>query len=167
MAIFDTWRKKLVASAAAGAIALASTLIVGTNGSDGLEGVRYTPYKDVVGVQTVCYGHTGADIIPWKHYSDAECKSLLESDLQKVAKQIDPYITKQIPVSTRGALYSFAYNVGARSFQTSTLLRKINAGDTKGACDQLRVWVYAGKKKWQGLINRREIEREVCMWGAK
>ena len=35
-------------------------------------------------------------------------------------------------------LYSFAYNVGAGNFQTSTLLRKINQGDQKGACDQLR-----------------------------
>jgi lysozyme len=67
----------------------------------------------------------------------------------------------------RGALYSFAYNVGAGNFKTSTLLRKINLGDTKGACDQLRVWIYAGKKKWVGLMTRREIEREVCMWGLE
>lgn len=164
MAINSVWKKSLLSSVAAGAIAVASMLITGTNNTDGLEGMKSVPYKDVVGVQTVCFGHTGADIIPWKHYSDAECKSILEADLQKVAKQIDPYITKPIPVATRGALYSFAYNVGARSFQTSTLLRKINAGDTKGACDALRSWTYAGGKKWQGLINRREIEREVCLW---
>ena len=164
MAISSAWKKSLLGSVAAGSIAVASMLITGPNNTDGLEGMKPDPYYDVVGVLTVCFGHTGADIIPWKHYSDAECKSLLESDLQKVARQIDPYITKQIPVATRGALYSFAYNVGARSFQTSTLLRKINAGDTKGACDALRNWTYAGGKKWQGLINRREIEREVCLW---
>jgi len=164
MAIGSVWRKGLIGSVSAGAIAVASMLITGPTGNDGLEGMRSVPYKDVVGVKTVCFGHTGADIIPWKHYSDAECKSILEADLQKVAKQIDPYITKPIPVATRGALYSFAYNVGARSFQTSTLLRKINTGDTKGACDALRNWTYAGGKKWQGLVNRREIEREVCLW---
>ncbi|MEB6886251.1 lysozyme RrrD, partial [Escherichia coli] len=47
-----------------------------------------------------------------------------------------------MPETTRGALYSFVYNVGAGNFRTSTLLRKINQGDIKGACDQLRRWTY-------------------------
>ena len=34
--------------------------------------------------------------------------------------------------------------MGAGNFRTSTLLRKINRGDIKGACDQLRRWAYAG-----------------------
>nr|DAO72834.1 MAG TPA: endolysin R21 like protein [Caudoviricetes sp.] len=45
--------------------------------------------------------------------------------------------------------------------------RKINQGDSKGACEQLRRWTYAGGKQWKGLITRREIEREVCLWGEK
>ncbi|WP_249974817.1 glycoside hydrolase family protein, partial [Escherichia coli] len=67
----------------------------------------------------------------------------------------------------RGALYSFVYNVGAGNFRTSTLLRKINQGDIKGACDQLRRWTYAGGKQWKGLMTRREIEREICLWGQQ
>ncbi|MED8664102.1 hypothetical protein Q5578_13725 [Escherichia coli] len=35
----------------------------------------------------------------------------------------------------------------------------------KGACDQLRRWTYAGGKQWKGLMTRREIEREICLWG--
>lgn len=81
-----------------------------------------------------------------------------------VARQINPYIKKPIPETMRGALYSFAYNVGAGNFQTSTLLHKINKGDQKGACDQLRRWTYAKGKQWKGLITRREVEREVCLW---
>ncbi|RXP68288.1 DUF968 domain-containing protein [Escherichia coli] len=53
------------------------------------------------------------------------------------------------------------------NFRTSTLLRKINRDDIKGACDQLRRWTYAGGKQWKGLMTRREIEREVCLWGQK
>ena len=68
----------------------------------------------------------------------------------------------------RGALYSFAYNVGAGNFQTSTLLRKIQPGRPEGACDQLRRWTYAKEQKqWKGLVTRREIEREVCLWSQK
>ncbi|ASO79311.1 lysozyme [Escherichia coli] len=57
--------------------------------------------------------------------------------------------------------------MGAGNFRTSTLLRKINQGDIKGACDQLRRWAYAGGKQWKGLMTRREIEREVCLWGQQ
>ncbi len=60
-----------------------------------------------------------------------------------------------------------AHAGGAGNFQTSTLLRKINQGDQKGACDQLRRWTYAKGKQWKGLVTRREIEREVCLWGQK
>ncbi|HDZ1757998.1 TPA: lysozyme, partial [Klebsiella pneumoniae] len=28
----------------------------------------------------------------------------------------------------------------------------------------LRRWTYAKGKQWKGLITRREIEREVCLW---
>ncbi len=83
----------------------------------------------------------------------------------QIARQINPYIKVDIPETTRGALYSFVYNVGAGNFRTSTLLRKINQGDINGACDQLRRWTYAGGKQWKGLMTRREIEREVCLWG--
>ncbi|WP_250147404.1 lysozyme, partial [Escherichia coli] len=85
----------------------------------------------------------------------------------QLTRQINPYIKVDIPETTRGALYSFVYNVGAGNFRTSTLLRKINQGDIKGACDQLRRWTYAGGKQWKGLMTRREIEREVCLWGQQ
>ncbi|HID3451685.1 TPA: lysozyme, partial [Klebsiella pneumoniae] len=26
---------------------------------------------------------------------------------------------------------------------------------------------YAKGKQWKGLVTRREIEREVCLWGQK
>lgn len=76
-------------------------------------------------------------------------------------------LKKPIQDETRAALYSFTYNVGAGNFKTSTLLQHINQGDTAGACDQLRRWVNAGGQKWKGLMNRREVEREVCLWGQQ
>ncbi|EBV9933594.1 lysozyme [Salmonella enterica subsp. enterica serovar Anatum] len=163
----STLRKSVLAAVGGGAIAIASALITGPTGNDGLEGVRYKPYRDVVGIWTVCYGHTGNDIMIGKTYTESQCKALLNKDLNTVARQINPYIKVPIPETTRGALYSFVYNVGTGNFRTSTLLRKINQGDIKGACDQLRRWTYAGGKQWKGLITRREIEHEVCAWGQK
>ncbi|EFO3467706.1 lysozyme [Escherichia coli] len=51
-------RKAVAAAIGGGAIAIASVLITGSSGNDGLEGVSYIPYKDIVGVWTVCHGHT-------------------------------------------------------------------------------------------------------------
>ena len=43
-------RKAVAAAIGGGAIAIASVLITGSSGNDGLEGVSYIPYKDIVGV---------------------------------------------------------------------------------------------------------------------
>ncbi|HIE9717744.1 TPA: lysozyme [Klebsiella variicola subsp. variicola] len=159
-------RKKLIGVIAGGggAIAIASVML---GNADGLEGRRYYAYQDVVGVWTVCDGHTGTDIRHSHRYTDRECDSLLKADLRKVASAIDPLIKVRIPDPTRAALYSFTYNVGSGAFASSTLLKKLNAGDVPGACKELQRWTYAGGKQWKGLITRRDIEREVCEWGQK
>lgn len=61
-------RKAIAAAIGGGAVAIASVLITGPSGDDGLEGVSYIPYKDIVGVWTVCHGHTGKDIMLGKTY---------------------------------------------------------------------------------------------------
>lgn len=161
-----TLRNKLVAAitGGAGAISIAAVML---GHADGLEGRRYYAYQDVVGVWTVCDGHTGTDVRRGHRYTDKECDGLLKSDLEKAARQIDPLIKRQIPDTTRAALYSFTYNVGAGAFAKSTLLKKLNAGDISGACAELERWTYAGGQQWKGLITRREIERNVCEWAQK
>lgn len=161
-----TLRNKLVGAilGGSGAITIAAVML---GNADGLEGRRYYPYQDVVGVWTVCDGHTGNDIRRGHRYTDKECDVLLNDDLYKVANQIDPLIKVKIPVTTRAALYSFAYNVGSGAFGKSTLLKKLNSGDLPGACKELQRWTYAGGQQWKGLITRREVEYEVCTWSQK
>lgn len=150
--------KRVMAAISAAALSIASAMIVD------LEGVEYTPYYDVAGVLTVCYGHTGNDIED-RAYSEEECQELLDSDLTRIASLIDPNISADISVTQRAALYSFAYNVGPTAFNKSTLLKKLNANHMTGACSELHRWIYAGGKKWKGLMNRREIEEAVCLYG--
>ncbi|ECO8647260.1 lysozyme [Salmonella enterica subsp. enterica serovar Carrau] len=155
---------KMLLAGGASAVAIAAAML---GSHDGLEGRRYVPYRDVAGVLTICDGHTGKDIIPGRRYNDAECDALLNKDLAQVAARIDPLIKVSIPNSERAALYSFAYNVGTGAFAKSTLLKKLNAGDHAGACNELKRWTYAGGRQWKGLMTRREIEREVCTWEQK
>ncbi len=123
-----TLRKSVLAAVGGGAFAIASALITGPTGNDGLEGVRYDPYQDVVGVWTVCYGHTGKDIMLGKTYTEAECRALLNKDLNTVARADQPFHQKTDPRTMRGALYSFAYNVGAGTPRPLLCLHKINKG---------------------------------------
>lgn len=145
-------------AAGAGAIAIAASMI------KPLEGIEYVPYRDVVGVLTVCYGTTGPDVIEGKVYTKEECEYFLQRDLKKIERQILPMIKPALRKPTKAALYSFTYNVGVGAFSRSTLLKKLNAGDITGACSELKRWVYAGGQKWKGLITRRQIEDEVCQF---
>ncbi|HEJ7916151.1 TPA: lysozyme [Serratia marcescens] len=152
-------KKRLLGAATGGAIAIAAVLI------PSLEGVEYKPYRDVVGVLTVCNGHTGPDIIPDKTYTEAECKAMLDKDLVPFARSVERSVKVPASEYQKAALISFSYNVGVKAFESSTLLKKLNAGDSRGACDEMRRWNKAGGKVWKGLINRREVEREICNWG--
>ncbi|EMV5749970.1 lysozyme [Yersinia enterocolitica] len=160
MTVSSPLMKKIYGVVAGGAMAIAIALV---GGSDGLEGREYMPYRDVVGVLTVCDGHTGKDIIPSKRYSDAECDALLHQDLIPVFAAIDRIVNVPMPDFRKAALASFGYNVGITAMTNSTMVRKLNRGDTSGACDELRRWIKAGGKVWKGLVNRREVERELCL----
>uniref|UniRef100_UPI0034D5B9C7 lysozyme n=3 Tax=Morganellaceae TaxID=1903414 RepID=UPI0034D5B9C7 len=120
-------KQKIAALTTAGATAIALVVIAH------FEGVRYEPYRDVAGVLTVCYGHTGKDIIQGKRYTQQECDALLQNDFIKTQQQVDALIKVPLDDYTKAALYSFAFNVGTTAFSRSTLLKKLNAGDRAGA----------------------------------
>ncbi|MFS1562659.1 MAG: lysozyme [Candidatus Arsenophonus phytopathogenicus] len=119
--------KKIIVATGGGVMLLASTMIMH------FEGLRLAPYFDGGGVLSVCYGHTGKDIKPNTIYSQEECEQWLNSNLQRVKKQVDPLIKVKINNLTQAAIYSFVYNVGIGNFQRSTLLKKLNIGDLDGA----------------------------------
>lgn len=164
MAMSPVLRNRIATAIGGGAIAIATVML---SGKGGLEGREYVPYRDVVNVLTVCDGHTGSDIIPGKHYSDKECDALTRKDLTRIAAQVDKQIKVPTTETQRAAIYSFSYNVGAKAFIDSTMLKKLNAGDYDGACSEMLRWVYAGGKKWRGLMNRRDVEYQVCSWSQK
>ena len=161
MAISPVLRQRLVAAAGGGALAIASVLV------PALEGEKFTPYRDVGGVWTVCNGITGPDVIQGKTYTQAECQALLQKHLKPYARSVERSV--KIPASEyqKAALISFSYNVGVRAFEHSSVLRNLNAGSWQQACDGLRSWVYVDRVRIQGLANRREVEREICNWSQK
>lgn len=128
------------------------------------EGKENRAYRDPVGIVTICYGHTATARLGQTH-TDEECDRLLQADLGKAFEAVDRYVRVPLPVERRAALASFVYNVGEGAFRSSTLLRKLNAGDTAGACKELDRWIYAKGQVLPGLVKRRATERELCEVG--
>lgn len=128
------------------------------------EGLFTKAYRDPVGIVTVCYGETEG-VRMGDRYSPQECADMLAKKLPRYANEIARCIKVPISDRTRGAFISFAYNVGSGAFCRSSLLKKLNAGKTREACDGLMVWNRAGGRVFAGLTRRRAAERAMCLEG--
>jgi len=133
----------------------------------GFEGVRHYAYLDPVGIPTACFGMTQG-VRMGQVYSDAECEEHLFEEVIKFQRDVRKRVKVPMTTNHLAAFTSFTYNVGTRNFETSTLLRKLNAGDYVGACNELPRWnkstLPTGHKiVLPGLVNRREEERKVCL----
>ncbi|MCD9149977.1 lysozyme [Pseudophaeobacter flagellatus] len=130
------------------------------------KGLRTEAYRDVVGVWTVCYGETKG-VQPGDRYSKAACDAMLAREILAYEAALDRCLKHPVPIGMKIALVSWTYNVGAGAACTSTLVRKANAGDLAGACDELPRWNKAGGRVWAGLVNRRGAERSMCHQALK
>lgn len=127
------------------------------------EGLSLKTYDDGTGVLTIGYGHTSAAGAPKVRAGQTitrdQADSILASDLAKVEAQISNLVKVSITQNQFDALVSFQFNTGALS--RSTLLKKLNVKDYKSAADEFLKWNMAGGKVLQGLIKRRQAEREL------
>lgn len=130
------------------------------------EGRSLTAYRDIVGVVTICDGDT-TNVKMGQRATHAECDARLIEQLRIHERGMDKCLKVDLPFETKKALLSFTYNVGVGAFCKSTLLIKVNIGDTRGACDELLKWNRAGGRVVRGLTIRREEERKMCLEGLK
>lgn len=137
-----------------------ATLIAGVSQ---WEGDKRTSYEDLAGIMTVCYGHTGPDIIKGKTYTKAECDGLLKKDLLHHQQAVYRCTSVPLTLNQFNALTMFTYNVGGNAFCNSSLTKKLNKGDYKGAADGLLKWSYVDKTYVKGLYNRRVFERDMFL----
>ena len=131
------------------------------------EGCKLTAYQDSVGVWTIGYGWTqpldGKPIRAGMTIKQETAERLLKTGLVSYESDVSRLVKVGLTQGQFDALVSFTYNLGARSLSTSTLLRKINAGDYAGAADEFLRWNKAGGKVLKGLTRRREAERALFL----
>lgn len=105
-----------------------------------------TPYVDKLGKGqplTVCNGITGAGVVAGRYYTPADCYRLevgrykeAEAYLQRTAAPA----YQRANVLQQATYLDFLHNKGSSAFASSTMRRKLLAGDTVGACRENERW---------------------------
>ncbi|WP_427313383.1 lysozyme [Cupriavidus sp. H39] len=126
-------------------------------GGSGVEGLSRPGYCGAP--WTIGYGHTGPDVRPGLVIDEPEAAALLMDDLALREAAVSRLVRVQVGQNQFDALVSLVYNIGVRNFESSTLLRKLNAGDYRGAADEFPRWNRAAGRVMEGLTRRRLDER--------
>jgi lysozyme len=125
------------------------------------EGLKLKPYLCSASVPTIGYGSTYYENGKKVKLTDAPITKERADDLFQIvaddfAKRVLPLIKKPLTQNQFNSIVSFAFNLGVRALQNSTLLRlvNINPNDANIAKEFLK-WNKAGGRVLQGLTNRR------------
>ena len=155
-------KKRVIIRAGAGMFTAAAVFV------GGWEGLYLKPYRDLVSVVSVCYGETEG--VESRRYTKVECDQLLAEKLPRyygeIAECWGQDVEDKLSDKERIAYVSGAYNFGSGGFCRSTMVKRLKAGDRRGACAALMMYVLAGGKVVKGLVNRRTAERKLCLEGV-
>ena len=137
------------------------------------ERLMLTAYLDAAGVPTIGWGHiagvTRADV-GVREINEARALALFEADLDIAENAVRRYVRVDLNQNQFDALVDFVFNLGAGNFASSTLLKKLNAGDYDAVPEQLMRWTKArdpktGKlRELGGLKTRRKWE--AALWSS-
>lgn len=127
------------------------------------EGFSAHAYPDADGF-SIGYGHFITEDDPYDASSvidEATGYQLLLSDLGDRIACVNGAVKVDLTPNQRAALISLTYNIGCGAFQSSTLLKLLNAGDYDGAAAQFSVWRKSQGTILDALVSRRAQETEL------
>ena len=134
------------------------------------EGRSLDPYRDIVGVWTVCDGETRAEM---RSYSEAECNAMSEDAFREhldFVASVSPGI-EQWPFQ-HAAHADLAYNIGKGGYARSSVSREFRRGNYREACRAILKYKFAGGRVVRGLELRRTGDAarigayEMCLGDA-
>ncbi len=142
------------------AIVLSAAALVGIATHEGFEPVAKPPVPG--DVPTYGFGTTegvknGDKIDPVTALNRAM------TDLKKYEGAVKKCVKVPLHQYEYDAYISLSYNIGVNGFCRSTLVKKLNAGDYVGACQQILVWDKFKGAPLKGLTNRRQKEYRQCL----
>lgn len=143
------------------------------------EGCKLTAYKCPAGLWTIGYGSTyyedGSPIKRGDTITPLRAETLLIHTVTEFDNGVRRLVKSAINDNQRGALISFAFNVGldidadfiAEGLGDSTLLKLVNANpnDPRIRAEFMK-WNKAGGKVLNGLTRRRQAEADLYFKGV-
>lgn len=127
------------------------------------EGCKLTAYRDVAGILTIGYGHTGFDVKSGMKITEEQANALLRRDVVVAEKCLNACLDVPVTQSQYDALASLVFNIGCGAFRKSTLLRKLNDGDDVSAAQEFQRWNRSKGVELAGLTRRRQAEMEMFL----
>lgn len=109
------------------------------------------------------YYADGSKVKRGDRITEAEADELLAAHVAEFAEGVDKMLLIETSDNQFAAMVSLAFNIGMAAFSRSTLLRKHNGGDYRGAADEFLRWNRAAGRVMRGLTRRREAERELYL----
>jgi GH24 family phage-related lysozyme (muramidase) len=137
------------------------------------EGIVLRLYNDPAGHCTIGVGHLvhhgrcdGSEPAEFRQgITRARAFELLQEDAAEVTRAIRRHVRVPLTQHQFDALCSFGFNCGTGAIATSTLTRRLNAGEYAAVPRELSRWVKAGGQTLPGLVRRRKAEGELFARG--
>jgi lysozyme len=121
------------------------------------EGCDLGAYRDIAGVPTIGYGHTGKDVYMGLVWTHSQADEALTHDILTTQAQLAIYS----PGLTDGpleAMTDFVFNLGIGNYRTSTLCKYVNAEAWPQVKTELLKWDHSNGVVVAGLLRRRKAE---------
>lgn len=112
---------------------------------------------------TIGWGHTGPEVKPGLVWTQEQADAAFLVDIARFELAVINVADVPLTQGQFDALVLFAYNVGSKVLETSTLLRKLNNEDYGGAALEFRRWNKNDGKVMRGLTRRRAAEECLFM----
>lgn len=136
-----------------------------------MEGCRLKAYQCSADRWTAGLGHTEG-IEADTQITLIQAADYFIQDVAKAERVVNRAIKQPASQGEFDMMVSFVFNLGAGNFNRSTLLKQFNTGMNEQACNQYLRWVYVNgndcridKNNCEGIVNRRDIEKNVCLYG--
>ena len=121
------------------------------------EGLELDSYQCSANVWTLGYGHTQG-VAEGDSCSEEAAEIILVNDLKEFETYVTAFVDVELDQNQFDALVAWTFNLGPTNLRTSTLLKKLNAGDYNDVPSEIKRWNRAGGQVLDGLIRRREAE---------
>lgn len=124
----------------------------------GREGIRTLAYRDSVGVWTIGCGHTAAAGPPkpceGMEITHQQVLDLFHADLKQYVAAVNNAVKVPCTQNQFDAMVSLCFNIGVNGFSHSSVVRDLNAGQSRAAAQAFLMWDHPPE-----LIGRRRAER--------